>query len=111
MLIIATRLVVIVNYRCGIANTSDNLHSIREAAKISDLCTKQQIAELSKGKEDDHEHDHEPNNILFSFAESAGELGHCLIKAHILEHLQTECICMNNKPTECIIKYTGIKKV
>ena len=40
------------------------LHAVLECAEVLDLCTKQQVAQLRVGEEDDEEHYREPCNVL-----------------------------------------------
>jgi len=71
-----------------IVYSNRNLHGIDEVTEISDLSTKEQVAKLGEGKEDDHKHDKKADNVFFSLSKSSGELRHGLVEADILKYLQ-----------------------
>lgn len=52
------------------------------------MSSEQQVTELGKGKEDNHEHDHKADQIFLGFTERARQLGHRLVEADVLEHLK-----------------------
>jgi hypothetical protein len=67
--------------------TTKYSQGILEVAEVLNLGSKQQVAELGEGQEDDDEHHKEPSQILGAGAQGGGQLGHGLVEADVLENL------------------------
>lgn len=63
------------------------LQGVGQVAEIPDLGTKEEVAELGEGKEDDEEHDEETDDVFLGLSQGASQLSHSLVEAHVLEHL------------------------
>ena len=65
-------------------------HGCIEALEVTDLCTKDEVAELRERQEDDEEHDSEASKILGTTSQGRWQLRHRLVEADVLEHLWTQ---------------------
>lgn len=70
--------------------TENNLHSVVELAEVFDLGAEEKVAELSKGEEDDEEHDSESSQILGTTTKGRAQLRHSFVEADVFEHLWRE---------------------
>lgn len=49
---------------------------------------KKKVTQLGIGKEDNEEHNGKAQDVLGTTCQRGGELGHCFVKANVLEYLQ-----------------------
>lgn len=52
------------------------------------MCPKKKVTQLGIGKEDNEEHNGKAQDVLGTTCQCGGELGHCFVKANVLEYLQ-----------------------
>lgn len=67
-----------------------HLHALNKGTEVFHLCPKKKVTQLSIGKEDNEKHNGKPEDVLGTTCQRGGELGHCFVKANILEYLQEE---------------------
>lgn len=64
-----------------------HLHAFNKGAKVFHLCPKEKVAQLGVGKEHNEEHDGKTQDVLGTASQRGGKLGHCFVKANVLEYL------------------------
>ena len=72
-----------------------NLQGVLEVAEVLHLGSKQQVAELGEGQEDDEEHHSKPGQVLGALPQGRGQLGHRLVETDVLEDLENLIIIQN----------------
>ncbi len=64
------------------------------------MSTEDEVTQLREGEEDDEEHNSESSQVLRASSQSGAQLGHRLVEADVLEHLeQREQLLHNSKGT------------
>ena len=66
---------------------SNDLQGVLKVAEVLDLCSKQQVAKLGEGQEDDEEHHSKSGQVLGTLPQGRGQLGHSFVEADVLEDL------------------------
>lgn len=81
------------------------LHALDKGTEGFHLCSKEQITQLSIGKEHNKEHDSKAHDVFCTTPQCRGQLSHGLIETDVLENLQEQERAISFLDTTFVTQY------